>query len=122
MSTFDYGRAAATASRLIKKFGVPVTIVATNISPNPGESWKPGVANPLTQGGLAVFLNYDQTLVDGTLIRSGDQKVLLSAGELTFAPSFIGYLQRGSEKWNIVKIEPLNPGDTLVMYTLQVRR
>lgn len=127
MSEFDYGRLARSAKRLIERFGGPIDIVTTNATVNPTQSWKAGVAEPATEPGTGVFTSYEQKFIDGTLIRQGDQKVLVSALGLVFKPDFIGYLIRKlpggiNEKWTIVKIKPLNPGDTVVIYIIQVRQ
>ncbi len=122
MATYNYGKLVQTAKRLIARFGGPISIVATNTAANPTQGWKAGTAAPATQDAKGVFVNYEQKFVDGTVIRQGDQKVLISAADLTFAPNFVGYIQRGTEKWNVVKIEPLNPGDTMIIYKVQVRR
>lgn len=122
MATFNYGKIAATAKRLIERFGGPISIVATNPGTDPVQTWKPTFNSPVTDNAKGVFTSYEQKFIDGTIIRQGDQKVLFSPIGLTVAPDLVGYIQRGAEKWNVVVIEIINPGDTVLIYKAQVRR
>lgn len=122
MSTFNYARAVKTAQTLIRKFGGSVNIVATSEATN-ADPWKPGVPTENRLDGIkAVFLNYETKFIDGTKIKVGDQKVLIAAGDAVIAPDMNGWIERGTEKWHVKSVEKLNPGDTTVLYTLQVRQ
>ena len=87
--------------------------------------WKPGANSAVDKTVKAVFLGYAQKYVDGTLIQAGDQRVLLAATDTagaTILPELEGLVLRGSEKWKIIAVKPLNPAGEPIMYTLQVRQ
>lgn len=121
MATFNYGPAVNTARRLIRKFGSKISIVVTNSAPA-AQGWKPGTPAPVTIEVDGVFVNYEQKFIDGTVIQQGDQKVIISASAEKIAPNVAGHIMRGSEKWNIKNIKPLNPGGTVIIYVAQVRQ
>lgn len=120
-AAFNYARIAKSAKRLIDRFGGDLDIVATSIVPNP-EGWKPGTSTPYETALKGVFTKYEEKYIDGTVIQRGDQKVLIAAQGVTMPPNLTGFLKRGTEKWTIVKIEPLCPGDTNIIYKIQVRQ
>lgn len=122
VAKFNYGMVVRTAQRLIKRFGGLINIVVTNITPAT-EGWKPGTAGePTIIETDGVFLNYEEKFIDGTVIKRGDQKVLFSAQDIAFPPEVSGTITRGTEKWNIKSIKPLNPGGTVIIYSAQVRQ
>lgn len=122
---FDYLRAQNTAKRLIDKFGVPETI--TGYEPAPSDLTqpnRPGIRVPKTATVTAVFLDYKEDKIDGTRIKHGDMRVLISPKDATFDPQFEGTITKTNDGvWSIVgPIEVLNPGGIKLLYTLQVRR
>lgn len=121
---FDYARLARTAQRLIDRFGVPETITGYTDSPNPAGANKPPIRTLATLTANAVFLDIDQKLIDGTLIKTGDMKVLLSALNFDIPPKLKGTISRLTENevWNIEEVKPLNPGGIKLIYTLLVRK
>lgn len=122
---FDYIRAQTTANRLIKKFGKPETM--TGYEPgtvDPDQPNRPAPRVPKEATVTAVFLNFEDSKIDGTKIKHGDMRVLLSPKETTFDPQFEGTITKtGDGVWSIVgPIKTLNPGGVKLLYTLQVRR
>lgn len=120
MTAFNYTKSAATASRLLTKFGKPMTFTfADSVEDGP-----PGVGGDVVTGrsvtGVGVKLNYQNSEIDGTLIQAGDAKIIL---EPTAEPPENGMTTTidGSE-WRVMDFMPLAPADTVVIYTLQVRR
>ena len=123
----EYDSAIALAKRLIAKKGTQVTLrtFAAGALPDANEPWRAGTNTPTNQTVVAVFLDYEQKYVDGTTIRMGDQRVFMPATDTLGAaitPEVDGLVIRGSETWKIVKPKPLNPGDQMVMFELQVRQ
>lgn len=121
---FDYMRLARTAQRLIDRFGVKETLTGYVDVPNPSAPNKPPIRSFSTLNANAVFLKIDDKLIDGTLIREGDMKVLLSALDVSIEPDFKGTISRTveNEVWSIESIKPLNPGGLKLIYTLLVRK
>lgn len=125
MARFD--SAIALAKRLIAKNGQDVTLRSfTATAPaDPAKPWKPGGNTPVNATVKAVFLDYEQKYVDGTVIQMGDQKVYMPSYDTSnnlIAPEREGQVLRGAEVWKIVNIKPLNPNGQAIMFELQVRQ
>ena len=125
MARFD--SAIALAKKLIAKNGQSVTLrsVVNVVAPDPTKPWTPGANTNSDTTVNAVFLDYSHNHIDGTLIQTGDQKVLMpstnTAGS-AIDPQIEGLIIRGTENWKIVNIKPLNPNGQSIMYELQVRK
>lgn len=119
---FDYARLARTAQRLIDRFGKVEKITGYVDVPNVDQPNRPGTRTLIDQDTNCVFLDIDAKHVDGTLIRSGDMKVLASPMGMTLDPQMTGTITRGDEIWSIVSIKELNPGGMKLLYTIQVRK
>ena len=118
--SFDYATSAATARRLLARFGQSVTLSL----PDTVEDGPPGVEGTTVAGrsvtGAGVKLDYDNREVDGTVILSGDVKVLLEA---TNGDPEVGMTATLSGKtYRVEHWQPLEPAGTTVMHTLQMRR
>lgn len=123
----EYDSAIALAKRLIAKKGTEVTLrtFAPGALPDANEPWRAGTNTPTNQTVKAVFLDYEQKYIDGSTIRMGDQRVFMPAAdtsEVAIAPEVDSLIIRGSETWKVVKPKPLNPGNQLVMFEIQVRQ
>lgn len=122
---FQYARLARTAQRLIDRFGISEKLEGfVDGVPDPARPNRPPVRTPFGQDVNAVFLDIDTKLIDGTLIKTGDMKVLLSPGDVTIPLNLTGTISRSAEDevWSIVNCRTLNPGGIKLLYTLQVRR
>ena len=139
---FQYARLARTAQRLIDRFGNVETLkgfvehqeepyaanyaddYADTGTPSTTAPNRPPIRDPYTQSIKAVFLNIEDEHIDGTLIKAGDMKVLMSPLSATIRPLLTGTITREAEGevWSVVKMKTLNPGGIKLLYTLQVRR
>lgn len=128
MATFDYGRSKATAARLIKRYGQAGAIRRTTMTG--GDPWNP---TPETN-------DYDCTLVvieysaferQGSTIGATDKRVLISTEGVTIpaydddpdsanAPTERDQIVVGAKVHEVVRVDPLNPGGTVVMWDAQV--
>lgn len=123
MATFNYGRLAQTAQRLIAKFGALRKIEGfVDSAPNPDQPNRPGERVHTIQDVRAVFLDYKIEDIDGTQIRKGDLYALVSPLEATLPLKLTGTITAASGKYSIVKITELNPGDVSLLYKIQVRK
>ena len=118
--SFDYAKSAATAARLLDKFVQSLTFSL----PDRAEGGAPGVPGTTIPGrsitGVGVKLDYKNREIDGTVIQTGDARILLEA---TSEPPANGMtLTIAGIEWRVENWQPLEPADTVVMYTLQVRR
>lgn len=117
--SFNYSASAATANRLIKKFGTSVgmdRVVLGEYDPDTGTT----PTTTTTQTVKAVVIDFPQRYIDGTLVRAGDRRAIVSAVGAT-AP-----LQGDTFTWKsipqvVVSVKELGPAGVAVLYTLQVR-
>lgn len=126
MSEF-YDDMAATAAELIAEFGQPVTLTHSVPGAYDTETGTSAAATVTTQACLGVEEAYSARSIDGTLILAGDKKLMLSvettAGTAVTAPAVEDTVTfADASVWTIKAVEPLSPGGTALLYTLQLRR
>lgn len=116
--SFDYAASAATAKRLLAKFGQSMTFKAPDRYDGPPSA---GVTIPgRSIAGTGVILDYKNSEIDGTVIQTGDAKVIIEA---TSEPPENGMrADINGKRWRVEDWSPLAPAGKVVMYTLQVRR
>lgn len=118
--SFNYTSSAATADRLIQKFGTTVTMARSVPGAYNPATGAPGTPTDTTQDVKAVVLDYPQKYIDGTLIREGDRKALVSAVGTTAPQPDDTFTWKG-QALVVVQAKELGPAGTAVLYTLQVR-
>ena len=123
--TIDYDEIAADALEAIQEAGQAVTL---NI-PGSGGGYIPGQgvvpANPATTAeGIGVLLDYTQREIDGTVIKHGDQKLLL-APQIEVVPTTahtVTAMHLGvSKTFSIKHVTAVAPAGQPVLYILQLR-
>jgi len=113
MPKFDYTNLRNTAIRLIAKFGRTVTKKAVTSS---GTAWNPTqskIDTPL----IGAFVNFSKNEIDGTLIKATDKK-LLTYDALILTDRILD----DSIEYSIISVAVINPGDTKLIYIVQLRR
>jgi hypothetical protein len=110
-----YQNMAATAKKLLTKFGQPVTITsyaAASYNPATGASSLTGT-DTVTVG--AIF-SYKDTMVDGTMVKRGDKYLLcpIAADVGDKVSLVIG-------TYSVIDVKPINPAGTPVMYKFNLR-
>ncbi|WP_267550075.1 hypothetical protein [Rhizobium rhizogenes] len=118
MEVFDYGKARATAERLIAKFGQRGSLRRITSA---GPDYDP-VQISEDFACLLVDLDHNQTHIGDTLIQRGDRLVYLSTKGLSITPTLADKVLIGGVEHAIVDLQPLSPGGTVVFWQLQVRR
>ena len=129
MSAF-YDRMAATALRLIERFGQTATLSDTP-EPDP-DDYDPvtgmGAAiMPVTQPGQVILLDYtmqEAGIINaaGSLVQQGDKKIMLAAKGLAWAPTMTTTILADGLTWTIINIKTTNPAGTPLLYELHGRR
>ena len=117
--SFDYSKAAATALKLLTKFGMTITFVRTtgnSVDPITGVVTAGTDASVTTTG---LLRKYPDNMIDGTRILASDRELILS-DEQEPLPSDKPTIN--GEDWIIENIGTLSPAGTVVIYTCQVRR
>ena len=118
--TFNYAKTAATATRLLERFGQAVTLTRYGdaaYDPATGTTVPSETVYPAT----GAKLDYAQRDIDGTLIKVGDCRVYL-APNLAVTPQTGDTITIGAEVWKVVTSRPLAPAGTVVLHDAQVRR
>lgn len=121
----DYVELAATAQRLINENGRDVTIIRKDRTPaDANKPWRGGGTSDTTVGPVkAVIFPFNAADVDGTLVRREDKQAWVAANDTGASPiETFDELIDGSTTFQILSVEVINPGDTLLVYQLQLRR
>lgn len=121
-----YDRAAATALRLLTKYGQTVTlrrITTGDYDPSTGS------ASQTTTDYTASAAKFDfdfrmsgMTFVPGTLIQSGDKQIFMSAHSLGITPAPGDQVIIGVDTWPVMGVKELKPADTAVLYEILGRK
>jgi hypothetical protein len=88
-------------------------------NPADGSTGSPTVTDYASRG---LLLEYNDTLINGTLIRTGDRICILRVQGLAIAPLQTDKLLVGADIYDIVSFKTGELGGTAYLYTLQVRK
>ncbi|RZJ12072.1 MAG: hypothetical protein EOP39_04600 [Rubrivivax sp.] len=119
--TFDYDKTAATAARLLAKFGAPVTVARVTPGAYDPETGTNGAGSSETWSPSGVKLDYTAKEIDGTLILAGDQRVYMSA-VAGLDPQPGDAVTLGADVWRVVKSRTLAPAGVAVLLDVQCRK
>lgn len=113
--SYDYAPIAATALRLVERFGRPLALRTLTKS---GDAWNPTVSeSDATVTGIVRQYTSREAASDG-VIPSRDQLAIF-AGNVT--PSAGQRLVDGNRVFEIVSVQTVKPGDTVLAHFVQVR-
>lgn len=95
--------------------------------PNPAEPWKPVPPTTVEVEVAAVFLNYNlqssgEPYVNGSLIKTGDKKVLVAALDITDITSSDKIIRADGTVYQVINPKLLDPNGQKILWTLQVRQ
>lgn len=127
----DYSKTAARADASLRRRGEKSVSqgIVTLRREVPGE-YDPGLGGfgpgtTIDYLGTGLKLNYEQRDIDGTLIKQGDQQLLLSPLQRNGAkmplPVSGDQVVIGATVYTVGMVADLQPTDTSVLYTLQLR-
>ena len=117
MTAFNYPATAATATRLLERFGAAATIKRST----------PGAYNPATgtmtptvttHATTAAVFAFDQKYIDGTLVQAGDQRAYLAPAVV---PQQGDALTWDGRDWQVVAVKPVSPAGVPVLFEAQLR-
>lgn len=115
--SFNYNATAATAIRLLTRFGAAATLkrqTAGAYNPTTGTS-TPTVTELST---VAVVLDYPQKYVDGTIIKQGDKQAFLDP---TYTPKQGDVLAWQGADYQVVNFKAVAPSGVNVLFEAQIR-
>lgn len=118
MNGFEYARLQATAHRLIAKFGQTGTVTRLV---NSGTSYDP-TQTPTTFSCQLVVLDYEDSKVDGTMIKRSDKTIYVSTAGLTSGLEQSDKITVGTDEYSIESLKPLNPAGMVLYWEVQGRR
>lgn len=130
MVAFDYTRPQSTAQRLIKRYGALQAIQRD--APAGGAAYNPGTPTSTKYPAYIAAFDFTTSERRDSAILAGDEKLLVSVEGLSIDPTpgdlvwmggtWAGASHSGGISYRIIKATPLKPANTLVMWTLQVRK
>ncbi len=118
----NYNKLRDKVAVLVGKYGMPMTmrvIVPGVYDPASGSKAAPGT--PADYPCFGMVGEYTLRDIDGTLIKTGDKKVILSASDSMPDPVKGNLLIMGGETWNVENSRPTAPAGISVVYDVQVR-
>lgn len=122
-----YERMAATALRLITRFGQTGTI--SDVTPgtyDPANGATTG-DTPISQTAQMILLDYSlqesgAKYNEGTQVLAGDKKILIAAQGLAWAPMMTSRITADGAVWQAVNIKVSNPAGTPLVYEIHGRK
>ncbi|MGI4847551.1 MAG: hypothetical protein ACRYGK_05365 [Janthinobacterium lividum] len=122
--SFDYAKSAVTADRLIKKFGQAVRIRRITVG-----AYDPALGEaPMTKldhDGIGALLDFEQRDIDGSRIKVGDQRLLLSPkkadGSAMPLPTTDDLVVIGTTEYSVQPSKQLAPAGVPVLFDLHIR-
>ena len=120
MTSFNYARTAATAARLLSKFGAPVTLRNVTIGTYDPATGQTATTNTDTTRNAALleFGAGQVNAAGGGLIQAGDRRCLLEPGVV---PALEDHIIAQGKEYVIKGIGEVNPAGTPVLYDLHLR-
>ena len=117
MTTFNYPATAATATRLLKRFGADATVKRVSGSaydPDTGTMTPTYTSLPTT---AAVF-DFAQKYIDGTLILQGDKQAYCAPA---VAPVQGDQFDWHGVTYTVIAVKPVSPAGVPVLFEAQIR-
>lgn len=120
----DYAKKARETDAKLRKKGGIVTLRRIVLGDDDPDTGKP-MRDEQDYPAAGVKLNYSADRIDGTLIQSGDQELLLSPlqldGQPLPEPTVGDLVLAGPATFAIKSVVKLQPTDVVVLYTLHLR-
>lgn len=117
----DYAALASRAAALLASYGQGMVLTRITKGAHDPGTGTPTAGVTQTWTGSGVELEFDNRTIDGTLIKAGDKRILLSAPNVA-QPKSGDTLTFGGETWRVQDAKIIKPGTTSVLYDVQVRK
>ena len=115
-----YKVAQKLGNKFIPQYGVEITFTQRNeasFDPILGQK----TSNTVVFTGFGVKSDYNQNEIDGTIVKSGDVKILLENTE-TIPKIGDDAAVNGSGTFRIMDVNLTSPAEETIIYTLQLRK
>ncbi len=120
MAAFSYSPFVKLALDLLKQFGAPIVVrrVSGGTFDRASGSYnkQPDIQEETVNG---IKTKYTEDALAGVLIEKGDRIYLLDS---SFQPHVGDKLVLASEPWEVMSVEPIAPGPTIVANYVMVRK
>lgn len=129
----NYASFRSLAERLIEANGRSLSLVRRDQDnpTDPAKPWRDSTeAAEITVVVQGVFIDFEKEDFDGSLVRRGDKRILVadqsvideggSAANLNIED--YDHILDGTVRWKILGVKVIEPGDTRIMFDLQVRQ
>ena len=115
-----YGGLTTTAARLLLKYGQSVMLkYESGGTADPATGVVTVPATQETVNGYGVASRYKNAEVDGTLIKSSDQRLILE--KVSTVPQVGWRAQVSGKEYKVMDVMPVSPGNEDVIYICQLR-
>ena len=119
-----YSKMQATANRLLKGKGQEITLTRQTAGAYDPATGTASVTTT-TQTVYGAMFEYGDKNIDGVLIKEGDKQLLLSAlnsaGTALVAPQLNDTVTINTVVYTVVRIKPLSPAGTTVLFDCNIR-
>ena len=120
MATFDYAELRdVDVAEIITEFGVAATIQRWAKGVYDVAAGTHGVGTTTTPAITVVIEDFNEREIDGTRVKREDKKLLMGGADTV--PVMNDKIIIGTDKWEIVSITPIKPGNVVVLYEIHVR-
>lgn len=116
-----YDRMGAVADRLIAKRGSDVVLIKSGNGPFNVSTGTMSVS-PVEYSGKAVVLDLEQREIDGTTVKVGDQKCLMSVSPDIPKPTTQDKIRWQNVVYKIILFRDLAPAGQSVLYRMVIRK
>lgn len=132
--SYNYGPLASKAVALIAKYGANVPLFLLNDLDTPADAarpWRgPAQADNLNYNPKGLITTWSDDRINGDLIRSTDQLLLIAGQDPAIlqmisdghAMEDVSYAITPAGRLSTMNISPVQPGDTLMLYTIRLRQ
>ena len=118
MTTFDYSGLAATATRMLSRFGRAMQVKRTLPGAYDPVTGKETGCDTLYANTVGAFMKITADYTATHEVQQGDRLAMIDA---TVEPALTDKLVVGADELAIVAIDAINPAGTSLAYRLQVR-
>lgn len=112
----------AAALSVIAKVGITATWTVPTSSTYSGATGTNAVTTTTHTVKISPPLEYEDSQIDGELVRVGDAAVFVAGSGLAFTPTPNQSVTISGQKWTVVRVSILRSGDLVAAYKAQLRR
>ncbi len=119
---FDYVTLRdTTVNGLLENFGKTATMFQ-NVAVPGANPWDSEITTETSAEVTVVQTEFSKADISLSLVEAGDVKFLMSTNGVDFDPSLSDRIQTGADVYQITQVEPLQPGSTVMLWTIYARK